>query len=224
MSLPFRLTPPRLQNATKSYSSTLNLPRSSLPARPPIQRPSPYLRPVADDLYKWNQIRPDNETTGTFVLHDGPPYANGALHIGHALNKILKDIINRFWLGQGKKITYIPGWDCHGLPIEIKALQAQKEKDEKSRSYSGKDGQDEDSDLMLRRDDVAVRRAARQLAEKTIEEQMEGFKSWAVMGHWNAAYKTMEKSFELKQLGVFRKMVDRGRSMGGLLWSCQTRH
>jgi isoleucyl-tRNA synthetase len=113
------------------------------------------------------------------------------LHIGHALNKVLKDMICRFQITQGKRVHYVPGWDCHGLPIEVKALQA----------------------LQKHHDDmgpVAVRQAARQLAERTVEEQKKGFKEWAVMGDWDNAYKTMDKNFEMRQLGIFKEMVERG--------------
>ncbi|KAF1990248.1 isoleucyl-tRNA synthetase [Aulographum hederae CBS 113979] len=179
-------TAPRVARA--SWSSSLHLPKSSLPARPPL--PSPYLARVADDLYAYHSTKPAKET---FVLHDGPPYANGSLHIGHALNKILKDIILRFQASQGKRISYIPGWDCHGLPIEIKALQA----------------------LKLKHTDASVsptriRAAARELATRTVEEQKSGFREWAVMGNWGNAYRTMDAAFEMRQLGVFREMVGKG--------------
>jgi isoleucyl-tRNA synthetase len=136
----------------------------------------------------------DNSATlkrKTFTLHDGPPYANGPLHAGHALNKITKDIICRYQVTQGKEVSYIPGWDCHGLPIEIKALQAQK-KDASQTSP------------------VTVRAAARQLATRTIEDQKRGFKEWAVMGDWDNAYKTMERGFEIRQLEVFKTMFEKG--------------
>jgi isoleucyl-tRNA synthetase len=170
-----------------SWSKTLHLPKSALPARPPL--PSPHTARVTDDLYAWQ--RANRPADNTFVLHDGPPYANGSLHIGHALNKILKDITCRFQITQGKRVHYVPGWDCHGLPIEVKALQA----------------------LQKHHDDmgpVAVRQAARKLAERTVEEQKKGFKEWAVMGDWDNAYRTMDKDFEMRQLGVFKEMVDRG--------------
>jgi isoleucyl-tRNA synthetase len=170
-----------------SWSKTLHLPKSTFPARAPI--PSPYIKRCTDDLYAWQRAKRPKENT--FVLHDGPPYANGSLHIGHALNKILKDIICRYQVSQGKRVSYIPGWDCHGLPIEIKALQA----------------------LKAHHDDVGaveVRKAARQLATKTVEEQKQGFKEWGVMGDWDNAYKTMEKGFEMRQLKVFREMVEKG--------------
>ena len=168
------------------WSSTIHLPKSPLPPRPVI--PSPYLAKCADELYAWQSRRTDRET---FVLHDGPPYANGGLHLGHALNKILKDIICRFQVSQGKRVQYVPGWDCHGLPIEVKALQALKKNHE---SLSP----------------VAIREAAKKLAEQTIEEQKAGFKNWAVMGDWDNAYTTIDPAFELNQLQIFRNMVKRG--------------
>ncbi|KIW07338.1 isoleucine-tRNA ligase [Verruconis gallopava] len=170
-----------------SWSKTLHLPKSALPARPPL--PSPYTLRVTDELYEWQQA--NRPAKNPFVLHDGPPYANGSLHVGHALNKILKDIICRFQISQGRRVHYVPGWDCHGLPIEVKALQA----------------------LQKHHDDVgsvAVRQAARQLAERTVEEQKKGFKEWAVMGDWGNAYRTMDRDFEMRQLGIFKEMVDKG--------------
>jgi isoleucyl-tRNA synthetase len=103
----------------------------------------------------------------------------------------LKDIVCRFQLSQGKRIKYVPGWDCHGLPIEVKALQALK----KNHENLGP---------------VAIREAARKLAVQTIEEQKAGFKNWAVMGDWDNAYTTIDPVFELNQLQIFRNMVNRG--------------
>jgi len=189
------LTPTRFLLA--SWSHTLRLPKSAFPARPLAAAKAKYLARCTDELYAWQQSsrsRPDanGNLPETFTLHDGPPYANGPLHIGHALNKITKDIICRFEVGQGKKVSYIPGWDCHGLPIEIKALQARQ--------------QEPDADT----DPVSVREAARALAEKTVEKQKKGFKEWAVMGDWDNAYKTMDRDFEIRQLDVFKKMFDKG--------------
>ncbi|KAF2141020.1 uncharacterized protein K452DRAFT_229184 [Aplosporella prunicola CBS 121167] len=187
--------------APKSWSSSLKLPKSAFPPRPAPS--TDYLRQVTDDLYAWQQS-PERQTKSTFVLHDGPPYANGNLHIGHALNKILKDLICRFHVGQGKKVDYIPGWDCHGLPIELKALQSLTDA---KRERLGP---------------VGVRAAARHLAEKTVEQQMEGFRKWAIMGDWNNAYRTMEKGFEMRQLGIFKAMVEKGliyRQYKPVYWS-----
>ena len=200
------VVPTRLLRA--AWSSTLRLPKSNFPPRPlPASRPA-YLRRCTDELYAWQQSSrsaPDanGDTPATFTLHDGPPYANGPLHIGHALNKVTKDLICRFQVGQGKKVSYIPGWDCHGLPIEIKALQAQKKH-------------------LLHADPVSVRQAARDLATNTVEEQKKGFKDWAVMGDWDNAYRTMDKGFEIRQLDVFKKMFEKGliyRQFKPVYWS-----
>ncbi|KAF2476625.1 isoleucyl-tRNA synthetase-like protein [Lindgomyces ingoldianus] len=203
------LTPTRLLRA--SWTSTLHLPKSSFPARPLPSVSAEYLRRCSDELYAWQQSsRSSPDVNGcvpeTFTLHDGPPYANGPLHIGHALNKITKDIICRFQVGQGKKVSYIPGWDCHGLPIEIKALQAQNK----------------DANM----DAVSVRKAAGELATRTVEEQMRGFREWAVMGDWNNAYRTMERGFEIRQLEVFRRMFEKGliyRQFKPVYWSPSSR-
>jgi isoleucyl-tRNA synthetase len=131
-----------------------------------------------------------------FTLHDGPPYANGNLHIGHALNKILKDITCRVQLLEGRRVKYVPGWDCHGLPIELKALQKQKE--------AGKI--DNASQLGA----IAVRQAARALAHDTVEAQKAGFQAWGVMGEWDKAWRSMDKDFEMRQLDVFKSMLSKG--------------
>ena len=204
------VAPTRLVRA--SWSSTLRLPKSSFPPRPlPVSRPE-YLHRCTDELYAWQQSSrsaPDahGNAASSFTLHDGPPYANGPLHIGHALNKITKDVICRFQVGQGKKVSYVPGWDCHGLPIEIKALQAQKKE-------------------LAHADAVSVREAARELATRTVEEQKKGFKEWAVMGDWDNAYKTMEKEFEIRQLNVFKDMFEEGliyRQFKPVYWSPSSR-
>ncbi|KAF2007323.1 isoleucyl-tRNA synthetase-like protein [Amniculicola lignicola CBS 123094] len=195
------LTPTRLLR--QSWSSTLRLPKSSFPARPSPSTLPTYLHRCTTELYAWQQTARSSPGHESFILHDGPPYANGPLHIGHALNKITKDIVNRFEVSRGKKVEYIPGWDCHGLPIEIKALQASK--------------QDRGS-----ADAVAIRKSARQLAACTVEEQMQGFKEWGVMGGWERAYRTMDKEFEVRQLGVFRDMWEKGlvyRMFKPVYWS-----
>lgn len=186
------LRPTRLLRAAE-WSKTLQLPKSSFPPRPSLSERPKYLQQCTDDLYAWQAThRPASEP---FVFHDGPPYANGSLHIGHGLNKVLKDIICRFQLSQGRRIHYVPGWDCHGLPIEVKALQALGE------------GAGGDHRKMK---PVDIRKAATKLAEKTIKEQRKAFREWAVMGDWDNAYKTMEKSFEVRQLRIFKGMVEKG--------------
>ncbi|KAJ5935828.1 Isoleucyl-tRNA synthetase [Penicillium verhagenii] len=197
--------PPRLFR--KSWASTLKLPKSTFPPRVSPDDQKNYLQRCTDELYAWQrQERPANQP---FILHDGPPYANGELHIGHALNKILKDIICRFQLAQGKRVRYVPGWDCHGLPIELKALQGLPETDVADKSVSA----------------AVIRKSAQKLARQTVRDQMKAFRGFGVMADWENHWKTLDKSFEMRQLGIFREMVDRGliyRKFKPVYWSPST--
>lgn len=166
------------------WSSTILLPKSKFPVRPLARDRPNLLQRCTDDYYEWQRTA----TQTPFILHDGPPYANGSLHIGHALNKILKDIISRTHVSRGRPVQYVPGWDCHGLPIELKALE----------------------NATVKNDAISVRSAARKLAQAATKEQKAEFRSWAVMGDWNNAWTTMDQRFELDQLRVFQKMVDNG--------------
>ena len=193
------------------WSETLQLPKSAFPARASVEELRKYRTRCADDLYAWQRVhRPkDNE----FVLHDGPPYANGAVHVGHALNKVLKDIILRWELSRGRRVHYRPGWDCHGLPIELKALQQAHEHDTEITALS--DVAKEGAAVVaaasaFKMSAGEVRKRARDLAATTIEAQKASFRSWGVMGEWEQPYQTMEVGFELRQLGVFREMVRKG--------------
>ncbi|KEF62223.1 isoleucyl-tRNA synthetase [Exophiala aquamarina CBS 119918] len=176
------------KDAARFLKSTLRLPRSKFPPRIPPADLAKLLPKCTDDLYAWQ--RRERPSSKPFVLHDGPPYANGDLHVGHALNKIVKDIICRSKLAEGRRVDYVPGWDCHGLPIELKALE-----------HSGWErGQGVDP--------VKIRKAARKFAHKAVEKQMAGFRSWAVMGDWSNHWTTMQKDFEMRQLSVFQSMAD----------------
>lgn len=194
----------------KSWSSTLSLPKSTFPPRAIIADRPQYLKRCSDDLYNWQKHQ--RESAESFILQDGPPYANGGLHVGHALNKILKDVTCRFHLSQGKSVTWIPGWDCHGLPIELKALQNQRDLkilgiDERPRPDF-------------------VRKAARQLAMKTVDEQKISFREWAIMADWDNAWKTMDDQFESKQLKVFVELLRKGliyRRFRPVYWSPSSR-
>ncbi|KAJ5392574.1 hypothetical protein N7509_008064 [Penicillium cosmopolitanum] len=191
----------------RSWTSTLKLPKSSFPPRVSPADRTKYLKRCTDELYAWQ--RRERPATKPFVLHDGPPYANGELHVGHALNKITKDIINRVQLSRGKQVRYVPGWDCHGLPIELKALQGLHDTDVLDRSLSA----------------AVIRKAARQLARQTVKEQMKGFKGFGVMADWENHWKTMDHNFEMRQLGIFREMVDHGliyRKFKPVYWSPST--
>lgn len=178
------------KDAAKYLKNTLRLPSSKFPPRPPPADLARYLPRCADDLYAWQKLH--RPASNPFVLHDGPPYANGDLHVGHALNKIIKDIIGRSRISQGRRVDYIPGWDCHGLPIELKALE----------QHGWQRGQGVDPG--------AIRKAARKFAYKAVERQMAGFRSWGVMGDWASHWKTMDKDFELRQLSVFKAMAQHG--------------
>ncbi|XP_055010835.1 isoleucine--tRNA ligase, mitochondrial isoform X2 [Boleophthalmus pectinirostris] len=134
------------------------------------------------ELYSWQRER---KAKKEFCLHDGPPYANGDPHVGHALNKILKDIRNRFEMLRGRQVHYIPGWDCHGLPIELKAL--------------GELGTSGLSPLQ-------IRHKAREFAEKAIARQKAAFQRWGVMADWDQCYFTYDGTYEAAQLKVFQEM------------------
>ncbi|AOY83970.2 isoleucine--tRNA ligase [Moorena producens JHB] len=133
-----------------------------------------------------------------FVLHDGPPYANGSLHMGHALNKVLKDIINKYQLLQGRKVRYVPGWDCHGLPIELKVLQAMKLEERQQLTP------------------LKLRWKAKKFALKTVEQQSKGFQRYGVWGDWENPYLTLNPEYEAAQIGVFGQMVLKGYIYRGL--------
>nr|XP_018262126.1 isoleucine-tRNA ligase [Kwoniella dejecticola CBS 10117]OBR84284.1 isoleucine-tRNA ligase [Kwoniella dejecticola CBS 10117] len=177
----------------KAYSHTLLLPKTNFPLKHKdiVAAEKKYRYKTSDQLYK-EQIR--RKEKPLFVLHDGPPYANGNLHMGHALNKVLKDIINRYNLIRGKRVHYVPGWDCHGLPIEHKALAA-----------IGK------SHLSMQ--PLQVRQEARKVALEAIDIQKSEMKALGVMADWDGQkgiYRTLDHDFEIRQLRLFKTMVQRG--------------
>ncbi|ORX90165.1 isoleucyl-tRNA synthetase [Basidiobolus meristosporus CBS 931.73] len=177
----------------KKFSNTLLLPSTKFPLRADAaKREGQFRSRCTDELYPW-QLK--NNPGDYFVLHDGPPYANGDLHTGHALNKILKDIINRYKVLQGYKVHYIPGWDCHGLPIELKALSGLRSSEKQNLTPQ------------------KIREEARKCALNAVEKQKADFTSWGVMGDWENAYKTLgwhNPGFEVRQLEIFRQMVQKG--------------
>ncbi|XP_023614364.1 isoleucine--tRNA ligase, mitochondrial [Myotis lucifugus] len=156
------------------------------------------------ELYSWQRER---KVKTEFCLHDGPPYANGDPHVGHALNKILKDIANRYHMMRGSKIHFVPGWDCHGLPIEVKVLS---ELGEKAQDLSA----------------MEIREKARSFAKAAIEKQRSAFIRWGIMADWNNCYYTFDGSYEAKQLRIFYQMYDKGliyRSYKPVFWSPSSR-
>ncbi|MDP8964514.1 MAG: isoleucine--tRNA ligase [Cyanobacteriota bacterium] len=157
--------------------------------------------PELQKFWEENQIYENlsqNNPGEIFILHDGPPYANGSLHVGHALNKILKDIINKYQLLRGRKVRYVPGWDCHGLPIELKVLQNMKSEEREQLTP------------------LKLRHEARNFALKAVDEQRQGFKRYGVWGDWEHPYLTMNPEYEAAQIGVFGQMVLKGYIYRGL--------
>ena len=155
----------------------------------PAAAEEPLIERLCDEHYAWQAS--SRAGAPLFVLHDGPPYANGPLHMGHLLNKVLKDTILRAKLLRGYRVHFRPGWDCHGLPIELKALELARERREAVP------------------DAAATRAAAAQCAADTIAIQRSSFKRWGVMGDWERPYLTMSPEYEAAQLEVFRRMVRR---------------
>ena len=179
------------------YNKTLNLPQTDFPMRAglPVREPE-FLKDWYDnDLYGRAVER--NKGNEPFILHDGPPYANGDIHIGHALNKILKDFIERFALMEGKYAPFVPGYDTHGLPIELRVLrQLNAENSTMSK--------------------VEIRRHCRDYAQKFVDIQTEEFKRLGCLGDWDNSYKTMAKEFEAEQVKVFGMMAEKGYIYKGL--------
>lgn len=208
---PVSKLPTPLCSSSVRAQETDNAIHVSIRPRPAAHLRDHYLQRCTTALYEWQAAnRPADKP---FLLHDGPPYANGSLHAGHALNKILKDMILRVKVQQGYRVRYVPGWDCHGLPIELKALEAA------SGSANKKDKSVSANTSMT---PVEIRAAARELASKTVLSQMEEFKSFAVMSDWEARWTTMDPEFEIRQLELFLSLVQRGliyRRFKPVYWS-----
>jgi isoleucyl-tRNA synthetase len=191
----------------KSYKETVNLPQTDFSMRANAVQREPQLQQFWAENQIYEQLSRDNPKE-PFILHDGPPYANGSLHMGHALNKILKDIINKYKLLQGHKTDYIPGWDCHGLPIELKVLQKMKSKERQGLTP------------------LKLRQKAKEFAIEAKQEQCEGFKRYGVWGDWEHPYLTLTSQYEAAQIAVFGEMALKGYVYRGLKpvhWSPSSR-
>ena len=188
---------------TKSYKETVLLPQTSFEMRANAAKREPELQQFWADHQIYETLAQENPGEA-FVLHDGPPYANGDLHIGHALNKILKDTINKYQLLKGRKVRYVPGWDCHGLPIELKVLQAM------------------DAEARAKLTPLKLRYKARDFALKTIDRQRDSFKRYGVWGDWDHPYMTLTPEYEAAQIDVFGQMYLKGyiyRGLKSVHWS-----
>lgn len=181
----------------KDYSATLNLPKTEFPMRGNLPENEPK---VLEEIFEnglYEKMLKKNEGKEPFVLHDGPPYANGEIHIGHALNKILKDTIVRYKNLQGYYTPFIPGFDTHGMPTENKAIKA----------------------LGLNRDEIPVsefRDTCKSFNKDYITKQTEGFKRLGVLADWENPYITYQSKIEAKQVGVFADMYKKGYIYKGL--------
>ncbi len=179
------------------YKHTINLPQTAFPMKADLARREP-------EMLKWwaehdvhRKLRAAARGRPAFVLLDGPPYANGAIHIGHAVNKVLKDVVVKSRTLDGFDAPYVPGWDCHGLPIE---LQVEKK--------HGRVGQKLDA--------KAFRAACRAYAQEQVEAQREDFKRLGVMGDWAHPYMTMQPRYEAEQLRAFAQIIANGHVYKGL--------
>lgn len=173
------------------FKDTLNLPNTDFPMKANLNQREPEMLKFWEDMGIYNEMQQKNKKEQHYILHDGPPYANGNIHIGHALNKILKDIIVKFRSMKGFYSPYVPGWDCHGLPIE---LQVDKNLGEK------KD----------RIDVLSKRLLCREYAEKYLKTQREEFKRLGVFGDWDNPYLTMSYEYEASIVREFFRFVSNG--------------
>jgi isoleucyl-tRNA synthetase len=177
--------------------NTINLPKTSFSMKANLPQREPEMLKRWERMDVYTKIRSARAGCPIYVLHDGPPYANGAIHMGHAINKILKDIIVKSRSMLGFDAPYVPGWDCHGLPIEIRVDQMLGPK----KASMSK---------------VEIRRECRKYAEKYIDIQREGFKRLEVFGEWNAPYSTMSFGYEADIARAFGRFVAKGMVYKGL--------
>ena len=182
------------QTTPTDYRSTLNLPDTPFPMRADLPKREPGWVQAWDEAGTYQKLRQARHNAPKFVLHDGPPYANGKIHIGHAANKVLKDMIVKARQLKGLDAHYIPGWDCHGLPIEnaIEKLHGRQ----------------------LQRDDMQSK--SRAFASEQIDQQREDFKRLGVLGAWDAPYRTMDFINEAAEIRAFKRVVERGFVYRGL--------
>ena len=195
-----------MNDAVTDYKASVFLPRTAFPMRGDLPNREPAMLARWEAMGLWERLREAAAGRPSFILHDGPPYANGNLHIGHALNKIHKDVINRAQAMAGRDANYIPGWDCHGLPIEWKVEERYRAK-------------------KLNKDEIPVlefRRECREYAQHWLQVQAEEFKRLGVAGDWANRYATMDFSSEAAIAGEIGKFLLNGALYQGLrpvMWS-----
>ena len=181
----------------QDYTKSVNLPQTEFPMRGNLPQREPETLKYWEEIDLYNKLKERNKGKTPFILHDGPPYANGDIHMGHALNKILKDIIVRYKNLRGYYAPYVPGWDTHGLPIEQQAIKK----------------------LGINRHEVGAvkfREACREFAISHVENQKNQFKRLGVLGDWENPYLTLKNEFVARQIEVFGEMAKRGLIYKGL--------
>jgi len=193
------------ESAEKNYKATLNLPKTSFLMKADLTRREPQFLKKWDDMDLYGQIRKARRGKPLFLLHDGPPYASGDIHIGTGLNKILKDIIVRYKNMAGCDSPYRPGWDCHGLPIEHKVMT---ELGDEARTMPVSE----------------IRRRCRNYALKYVERHKKQFRRQGGLGEWDTPYLTLDPAYEAGVLDVFADLVDKGyvyRKLKPIHWCMQ---
>jgi isoleucyl-tRNA synthetase len=178
------------------YKHTVNLPETAFPMKADLARREPEMLAWWEEHGTYRKLREIAKGRPTFVLHDGPPYANGAIHIGHAVNKVLKDIIVKSRTLDGHDAPYVPGWDCHGLPIEHAVEKA-----------GGKEAK------LL--DARAFRAKCREFALEQVDVQRRDFIRLGVMGDWSEPYLTLQPRYEAEQLRAFAQIIRNGHLYKG---------
>ena len=179
------------------YKNTIITPKTDFPMKAGLPAREPGMLKAWQDMDLYNAMLEKNKELPPFVLHDGPPFSNGYIHMGHALNKTLKDFIVRSHAMTGYYTPYVPGWDNHGLPIE-RAIETSKKKLNKDMTVP------------------EFREACEDFAQDFINKQREGFKRLGVVGNWEHPYRTMDKHFEAQEVKVFGRMFDKGYIYKGL--------
>ncbi len=178
------------------YKDTLSMPKTDFPMRGNLGTKELEFQKEWENMNLYQKVLEQNKNNPSFILHDGPPYANGDIHIGHALNKVLKDFVLRYQTMKGNYVPYIPGWDTHGLPIETAVTKKGVNRKEMSL--------------------VEYRKVCYQYALEQVEKQKEQFIRLGILGDWNRPYVTLTKEFEARQISIFAKMVEKGLVYKGL--------
>jgi isoleucyl-tRNA synthetase len=208
LTRPAAIATVRIRKIAMEYKDTLNLPRTDFAMKADLVTREPERLKQWETANLYAQIQAARASAPKFVLHDGPPFANGDVHIGTALNKILKDIIIKYKTLRGFSAPYIPGWDCHGLPIEFKVSQEMRKAGDTSA------------------DAATIRKACDAYARKYIELQRTQFKRLGVLGDWENPYLTLNKEYEADELRLFADIVAKGfvyRGKKPVYWSIPAR-